>query len=151
MRAFLLLLMAGIAGCAATPPQTSYGNYVAISSPASEKTMAQDAVKRLVRLYPPASTRFNLMHASPDAFGASLIEAMRIKGYALQEFKSEPAKSEAGQAPAAGALSLSYTLDQPIDAALYRVTLLINNQPLSRVYEAKNGTVTPAGYWIRKE
>lgn len=151
MRSFLLLLTACIAGCAATPPQTSYGNYAAVSSPADEKTMAQDAVKRLVRLYPPASTRFNLTHASPDAFGASLIESMRTKGYALLEFKSETAKSEAGQAPAAAALSLSYTLDQPIDRALYRVTLLINNQPLSRVYEAKNGTVTPAGHWVRKE
>lgn len=151
MRAFIFLLLAGLAGCAATPPQASYGNFAAISSPASEKTMAADAVKRLVKLYPPASTRFNLLHATPDAFGASLIEAMRSKGYALQEYKGEPATPGPGQAPAAGALSLSYTVDQPVEIALYRVTLLINKQPLSRVYETKNGTFAPAGYWVRKE
>ncbi|MEG2900603.1 MAG: hypothetical protein RR983_09825 [Massilia sp.] len=34
---------------------------------------------------------------------------------------------------------------------MYRVTILVNSQTLSRVYQSSGGAVTPAGAWVRKE
>jgi hypothetical protein len=154
MRKFALfaLLMVGLAGCAST--SSPYGNFIQNTGAANDKTMAEDVVKKLVALYPPASTRFNLQHATPDAFGASLVDSMRAKGYALLEFQPEPTADAAAPAPTTPVptgMSLSYILDQAGDADLYRVTLLIQHQSLSRVYQIKDGMVYPAGYWIRKE
>ncbi len=153
MRKFALfaLLLVGLAGCAST--SSPYGNFIQNTVAANDKTMADDVVKKLVAVYPPASTRFNLQHATPDAFGASLVESMRTKGYALLEFQPEPAgaAAPAPATPVPAGMSLSYILDQAGDADLYRVTLLIQNQSLSRVYQIKDGMVYPAGYWIRKE
>lgn len=149
--ALLALLLVGLAGCAST--SSPYGSFIQNTGAANGKTMADDVVKKLMALYPPASTRFNLQHATPDAFGASLIESMRAKGYALLEFQPEPAGA-AAPAPATAVptgMPLSYILDQAGDADLYRVTLLIQHQSLSRVYQIKDGMVYPAGYWIRKE
>lgn len=80
--AFLALLVVGLAGCATTAPST-YGNFTQSAPAAFNQTMADDAVKQLVAVYPPASTRFDLQHATPDAFGSSLVESLRAKGYAL--------------------------------------------------------------------
>ena len=113
-----------------------------------------DAVKQLVAVYPPASTRFDLQHATPDAFGSSLVESLRAKGYALLEFKpAAPASaaSAATDATATAGKPLRYILDQA-ESNLYRVTLLVGNQSLTRAYSAaQNGTLYPAGAWVRKE
>lgn len=152
MRQFIVLsislLLVGLAGCATTTP-SSYGNFTQ-SAVANDQKMADDAAKQLAALYPPATTRFNLQHLTPDAFGSTMIEALRTKGYAVLELKPEPA----GQGkPLAGApgLPLSYILDQAGGSGLYRVTLLVGNQSLARAYQAKDGTVYPAGHWVRKE
>lgn len=149
MRKFILpcLLLASLAGCRTTatkPP--SYGSFVTSSSPAYEKAVVDDVVKRLVMAYPPARTRLNLQQPATDAFGSALVASMRTKGYALGEYPA------AARAPAAAdAYTFAYVFDQPAGTGLYRVTLLINNQALSRVYETKDGAMVPAGYWVRKE
>ena len=143
--AFLALLVVGLAGCATTAPST-YGNFTQSAPAAFNQTMADDAAKQLVAVYPPASTRFDLQHATPDAFGSSLVESLRAKGYALLEFK--PA---APDATATAGKPLRYILDQA-ESNLYRVTLLVGNQSLTRAYSAaQNGTLYPAGAWVRKE
>jgi hypothetical protein len=141
-----ILLLAGLAGCAATPQPGSYGSFVAGSMPAYEKAVVDDAVKRLVAAYPPARTKLQLQHPAGDPFGTALLASMRTKGYALGEYQA------AAKAPAAGeGHTFAYIFDQPGGTGLYRVTLLIDNQPLSRVYETKDGALAPAGYWVRKE
>lgn len=154
MRQFIVfsLFLAGLAGCAATAPIPSpYGNF-AQSTTANDQKIADDAVKQLVTLYPPANTRFNLQHLTPDAFGSAMIEALRAKGYAVLEFKPETAGQGTPPAdvPAPG-LPLSYILDQASGSGLYRVTLLVGNQSLGRAYQVKDGTVHAAGHWVRKE
>ena len=67
--AFLALLVVGLAGCATTAPST-YGNFTQSAPAAFNQTMADDAAKQLVAVYPPASTRFDLQHATPAAFYA---------------------------------------------------------------------------------
>lgn len=148
MRTFIfpILLLAGLAGCAATPATPEiYGSFVIGTSPANQKLVVEDVMKRLVTTYPPAHTRLNLAHPAADAFGAALVASMRTKGYALGEYKA-PALTGM-----ADAYSFAYVFDQPAGTGLYRVTLLVNNQALSRVYETKDGAIVPAGYWVRKE
>ena len=151
--AFLALLVVGLAGCATTRPST-YGNFTQSAPAVFNQTMADDAVKQLVAVYPPASTRFDLQHATPDAFGSSLVESLRAKGYALLEFKPAvpgSAASAATDATATTGKPLRYILDQA-ESNLYRVTLLVGNQSLTRAYSAaQNGTLYPAGVWVRKE
>jgi hypothetical protein len=46
-------------------------------------------------------------------------------------------------------MPLRYVLDQA--DSLYRLTLLVGVQSISRPYVAENGTAQPAGYWARRE
>lgn len=156
---FLALLLVGLAGCATAP--APYGNFIQNSAQANDKKVVDDVVKKLVALYPPASTRFDLQHVTPDYFGTYLVESMRAKGYAVLEFKPEPkaaiaassASEPAAATPATPSLSLSYIVDQAKGSDLSRVTLVINRQQsLDRVYQiAQDGVIYPAGYWVRKE
>jgi hypothetical protein len=143
----LLMLLAGLAGCAGGPKPASFGSFAA-ASPAYDKKIIDDAVTKLVTLYPPAVTHFNLQHAAADPFGKSLIATLRARGYALEEDKETYAHT-AGAKDSSRALA--YVFDQPSGTDLYRVTLIIDNQNLSRVYLAQDGGVAPAGYWVRKE
>lgn len=145
--ALLVLLIACLAGCASAPAPATYGSFVQTPVATDDKAMADDVVKKLAVLYLPAKTRFNLQHATPEAFGISMVAALRAKGYALAEVK--PGSQAA--APAAGEQALAYVIDQPLGAGLYRVTVLVNTQTLSRVYQSAGGSVTPAGAWVRKE
>lgn len=137
---FLALLICLVA-CAAR-----YGNFMRHTTQANDKKMADDVAKKLVTLYPPALTRFDLQHAATDYFGTSLIAAMRTKGYAVLEYKARRKKGRAG-------VPLAYAVDELKGTGLYRVTVLIDRQQsLNRVYKvAKDGVLHPAGYWVRKE
>jgi hypothetical protein len=147
MRKTALLLLAGLAGCATGSNLASHGSF-ATANPAIDKKIADDAGKKLIALYPPAVTRFELQHAFTDPFGASLVAALRAQGYALKEHKSAPRTGADGKG---GSRAMSYVFDQPAETDLYRVTLRIDAQSLSRMYQAKDGNVVPAGYWVRKE
>lgn len=161
MRKFLLLalLLVGLVSCATAPAPASYGNFVRNSAQANDKKIVDDVVKKLAALYPPASTRFDLQHVTPDFFGTYLVGSMRNRGYAVMEFKpklrtASAASSESPEAiPATPGLPLSYIVDQATGSDLYRVTLIINwQQSLDRVYQlAPDGVIYPAGYWVRKE
>ena len=147
---FIVLLLVGLSGCVTT--QSKYGNFLPPTSAAYNKTMAEDAVKQLLILYPPASTRFDLQQTTPDTFGIALVESMRVKGYALMETKPElpvQRNNEATNSPTG--LSLRYILDQVNSLNLYRVTLLVGHQSMTRAYLVQDSTVHPAGLWSRKE
>lgn len=163
----LALLIGSLAACATKP--LPYGNFVQDAPATFNDKLAADALSQLVATFPPASTRLNLEHPTPDLFGASLVEALRAKGYAVMEFqpkpsamlaseanvnestfassataKPAPAKKEAG-------LSFHYVIDGPFDGALYRITLTVGSKALTRAYIVDSNNVTPAGAWARKE
>ncbi|HEX8883982.1 MAG TPA: conjugal transfer protein TrbH [Noviherbaspirillum sp.] len=151
---FALLCTAGLAGCAATP--SPYGNFIPEAPEGVGRTVAEDAVKQLTVVYPPANTRFDLQQPTPDPFGTWLSQSLRAKGYAVQEGAAPPgaqgrtARGEGGMAAGAPVvLPLRYVFDQA--ANLYRVTLLVGEGSLTRAYLAQNGAVHPAGAWVRKE
>ena len=154
----LLALALGLGGCATT---SQYGNFVQ-SAALDQQKLAADAVQQLATLYAPARTRLELQQPTPDPFGQALVKSLRDKGYALLEYAPAGASAQApasaasqASAPAttaaSGGLPLRYVLDQAGDSNLYRLTLMVGNQSITRPYLAQNGTFAPAGYWVRKE
>lgn len=149
MRKFAILmpLVIGLNGCATGP----YGNFVSpASTPASfNQTLVADTMKQLVALYPPASTRFDFDQSiSDDSFGTALMESLRAHGFAITELKTTAAKNIN---PAAEPLILQYVLDEPANTNLYRITVLVGPESITRAYLVKNNTIAPAGAWVRRE
>lgn len=148
------LLLGCLAGCAATG-FGSLGNFADAPAPVQQQ-LAQAAARQLIALYPPGKTRFVLQQPMSDAFGEPLAAALRASGYALQDFQEQASAPEAAgalassTAPAAG-LPLGYVLDQAAGPGLYRIGLVVGNQTLTRVYQAHEGQLVPAGAWVRKE
>lgn len=150
----ILLCAVGLGGCAATP--SPYGNFLSEVPAGTDRTVADDAVRQLATVYPPANTRFDLQQATPDAFGQRLTAALRAKGYAVQEStpppaaKERPPRAEGDVIPgSAPVVPLRYVLDSAAD--LVRITLVVGEQSLTRAYLAQDGTIHPAGAWVRKE
>ncbi|WP_133137722.1 hypothetical protein [Legionella rowbothamii] len=138
---FILLLTLNLLGCA-TVQQGSF-----TTTPVTlNKAITKDCINRLLALYPPARTRFHIKQSVKDSFGVSLIEGLRQKGYSINESSSHGASSQGSQN-----VALYYLVDEPIKGTLYRVTLIVGQQSLSRAYKIKNGTLTPLGFWVRKE
>lgn len=138
----LTLAINTLSGCVAT----GQGNFN--SAPASlAQTLAKDSANQLAMLYPPAPTRFELNQPSQDPFGRALEGSLRQKGYSLGQTQSG---SRSIKSSTLG-IPLHYLVDEPIKQSLYRVTLLVGPQSISRAYRLKNGILTPAGFWARKE
>ena len=55
------------------------------------------------------------------------------------------------RSPSTRRRSMSYVIDNPPETNLYRVTVTVGYQSLTRAYVAQNNTVQPAGAWTRKE
>lgn len=190
MRKYLIAISL-ILLCACT--QQGYGNYTQISDQDNMR-MADDSVRKLSYLYPPASTRFEIQQSAVDTYGAGLIQELRRTGYSIQESQSfgdilrsafvlpnrEPAKIEVEDdsdiilsqlppeavesgtaalashkqdyAPIDTSLnkSLRYVVDEVGDG-LYRVTLNVDSDTLSRVYATYDNRLVSAGSWTRKE
>ena len=160
----VILLLLG--GCAMTQP---YGSFIQNPSPSFSqysKVMANDVADQIGRLYPAASTQFDLRHNANDAFGQALIDKLRSDGFAVLE-NTSPANSflAAIQSPEDSentsntpisvkdiknhGLTLGYIIDQSGD--LYHVSILIEDQQLTRAFITQSGQIQPAGLWVRKE
>lgn len=145
-------IMMGLAGCVGMRSPSIYGNFSQVAVPSADRKMASDAILKLEVLYPPARTRIDLLQKTTDPFGMALVEGLRSRGYALSEFYERRSDIKAVGGPRSQpVLALAYVVDQPLDAGIYRVTILVDRQSLSRIYLAKDGAVEPAGYWAHKE
>jgi hypothetical protein len=142
MRRISLAALAALslAGCATSP----YGNHLHSVSVDQQK-LADDAVKQLTTLWPPAKTRFELKQATPDVFGNALVQNLRERGYAVMEF-SPNTTAVTTQLP------LRYVLSKIKSESgnLYHLTLLVGTESITRPYLEQNGIVVP-GYWTHKE
>jgi hypothetical protein len=149
-----VLVLGLAAGCATHGPlQGRSGNYVDALSFAYSDQMADDAVKQLCALYPPANTRLVLKRESSDPFGAALTMKLRERGYAVVEPLPEPRQAQAGSAettPSAPETELSYVVDR-LGASEYLVIVQVGGQSISRVYRPEADGLAPVGYWARKE
>lgn len=160
----IMLLL--LSGCAITQP---YGSFIQNPSPAFSKyseVMAADVADQIGRLYPAASTQFDLRHNANDAFGQALIDKLRSDGFAVLE-NTSPANSfltaihspentwNTSSVPINEGsiknhvLALGYIIDQAGD--LYHVSILIEDQRLTRAFMTQSGQIQPAGLWVRKQ
>ncbi len=139
-----------ITGCATS---SDFGNYASASKDSNQK-MAEATTAKLVALYPPAQTRLKLLQPSADAYGSALVQGMRDKGYSIQEYTSSDSASKATSAealPGSSDLGLRYIVDAPASTNLYRVTVFVGTQSISRAFLAQDGKLHAAGVWVRKE
>ncbi|MGL5336512.1 MAG: hypothetical protein ACRC9R_10300 [Enterovibrio sp.] len=158
MRSFIIiaLFLFGLAGCA---PQLQFGNFIEKQSVLDQEQLAHDTIKKIIELYPPGKTRFELQQPASDRFGLALVGGLRERGYAVLEFSCEQDKSainplEKESAPKRSepaALPLFYVVDQLAGTDLYRVIIKAGNNSLSRAYLQKNDGAAPAGSWAFKE
>ena len=148
-----------LAGCVSPTP---YG-YLGTGTVPSQmpEQLAQDTVTRMEDLYPPAHTRLAVIHPATDAYGLALIEALRRKGYGVMESRANmrtaistrddmPRPVQPAVSHKAG-IPFRYVVDGPFEPGLYRVTVFIGNQSLSRVYRMDQQVIAQAGAWVRKE
>lgn len=130
-----LVLMVLLSSCASL----KYGDFTTMP-PSKESQLAEDAANRLARVYVPAQTTFKLSQRANDRFGIKLLENLRKKGYGIAENVS-PKKSA----------NFFYVLDETERNHLYRVSLFVGKQSLSRAYVYESGALMPIGIWSHKE
>jgi len=131
----VLLLAILLSSCASM----RYGNFTPPSE-GKDVTLAQDAVSQLTRVYPPARNTFFIRQKTCDAFGIHLIQAMRKKGYGVIEDVHPRQKA-----------NFFYVVDETECDHLYRVSIYINTQTLSRMYAKTHGKLVPVSPWSHKE
>lgn len=159
MRRLSLVFGLLLAGCVSPSP---YGYLVSGTVPPQmPERLAQDTVTRMEALYPPAHTHLALTHPATDAYGVALIEALRRKGYAVMESRvhtrmNPSTRDDMPRAvqPAVSqevGLPFGYVIDGPFEPRLYRVTVFIGSQSLSRAYRMDQHVFAQAGAWVRKE
>ncbi|SDW76622.1 conjugal transfer protein TrbH [Nitrosomonas oligotropha] len=147
----LMLVLSLLNGCSTQP----YGNFIQNPSTTYSKVMADDVTAQIVRLYPAANTQFNLRHVVNDPFGKTLIENLRLEGFAVQEATQQSIQQQIFAAPnqpdtePQKGFTLSYIVDQSGD--LYHVKLMIDEMRLSRAFSVQADSIHPAGLWVRKE
>ena len=160
-RRLSLVLWIGLllAGCMSPAPY-GYAINENVPTPLLER-LAQETVTRMEALYPPAHTRLTLTHPATDAYGLALIEALRRKGYGVMESHVTTGRHLSTREDMSGptqpavthdeGILFRYVVDGPFEPGLYRVTVFIGSQSLSRVYRMDQQVLAQAGAWVRKE
>lgn len=136
LKIIVITLFFSLIGCTTNP----YGNFTEKEN--INDVIRKDVLAKLNELHPPAKTEFTMVHnvKPKDSFGVALLAEMRTKGYGIQEYSKELEPS--------GDL-FGYTLDQ-IDA-IYRITIYVNEQRLSRPYLIESDSIIPSGSWSLQE
>jgi hypothetical protein len=154
---FLLALTLTVAGCVTTNT-SGYGNFVE-SKTIDQTMLAKNALETLKSIYPPALTKFQMQHAHTDVFGVTLVNGLRDHGYSLMEYKPGESAVKPGcgfkpEAPLIQAkeqpemLPVCYILDEANN--VFRLTLLVGAESLTRPYVERESEPQPVGYWVRK-
>jgi hypothetical protein len=127
----ILLLAIVLSSCASM----QYGHF-AVTSQSKDIYWAQDAASQLTHVYPPAQNTFYISQKVNDGFGINLIHEMRKKGYGVIEHVQPRQKA-----------NLFYVIDEVGKGSLYRVSLYVGSQTLSRVYVKTDKKIAPASPW----
>lgn len=116
-----------------------YGNFTHLSQN-RDAYLATDATTQLTRVYPPAQNTFCISQRVTDGFGINLLHDMRKKGYGVNE--NQCRKQNA---------NFFYVLDELEHQRIYRVSLFVGTQTLSRVYAKDHEKIYPISIWTHKE
>lgn len=131
----VLLLAMLLSSCASM----RYGNFTPLAQ-GRDVYLAQDATSQLMRVYPPAQNTFCISQKVRDNFGINLIQEMRKRGYGVNENSCPKQKA-----------NFFYVVDEIKSSNLYRVSLYVGLQSLSRVYVKTNEKLLPVSAWSHKE
>ncbi|MFO8834968.1 conjugal transfer protein TrbH [Legionella pneumophila serogroup 1] len=131
----ILFLVIVLSSCA----NMQYGNFT-VASQSKDIDLAKDAASQLTEVYPPAQNTFYISQKISDGFGINLIHEMRSKGYGVIENVQPRQKA-----------NLFYVVDEVRKGSLYRVSLYVGSQTLSRVYIKTKEQFAPVSPWSHKE
>lgn len=148
--ALFVLITLSLTGCVST----RVGNFA--TAPVDVyQTMVNDTVGRLVVLYPPARTCFQINQNTSDPFGTLMLKTLRAKGYSVIESRPKIFGQKATRTnkfvPIAQGIPLAYVVDSPRLQNLYRVSVMMGCNTISRAYILNQGHVYPEGAWTHKE
>ena len=116
-----------------------YGNFTP-DQQSKDSYLAKDAVSQINRIYPAARNTFCLRQRVCDAFGIALLNGLRLKGYGVKE-----------NICPRNMANFFYVVDETIPHKVYRVSIYIGSQTLSRAYAVSSKTPTPITAWSFKE
>lgn len=136
MKKFIMILTAVMLSSCTT---LHYGNFTP-DKPGTDGYLAKDALLQINRLYPAARNTFCLRQRAHDAFGMALIEGLRKKGYGIKE--NVCPRNQA---------NFFYVVDEVKPGNVYRVSLYIGPQSLTRAYSVRSRRPSPITPWSFKE
>jgi|GEM_PF-2276482 len=137
-----VIVLVTVGGCV-TP---KYGSFVE-TTPAIEQELARDAARQLLEMFPPARTEFVVPAASEDTgLNRRLATILRGQGYALAEAPSSTDSNERSK-DRSSRHNLRYVLDAMGEDDLHRLSLLVDNRRISRVFQFTNDGTAPYGPW----
>lgn len=116
-----------------------YGNLTDTNAQKDEY-LAQDSIKRISKLKVPARTTLKVYQKSDSVFGHKLVELLRQHGYGVQENLKSDKKS-----------NFHYVVDKLDGDNDIRVSLFMDTESISRVYQIKDGDINPVSAWSHKE
>ena len=133
----MLMMVLMLSSCASL----HYGNFTKMTG-SKDDVLVSDAANRIVKIYPPARNTFKIYQRVCDGFGLKLIDNLRRKGYGVVENVRYKQQS-----------NFSYVVDESNTNSkrLYRVTIYIGSQSISRGYVTLNGKLKPVTSWTHKE
>lgn len=148
-----ILVVSLCAGCA-KEEEPGYGNLAGVNS----ADLVQDAVFIMFENYPPARTRLALVQPVDDDFGARLVEALRLHGYAVAEYV-EPEKKKGWRSAKTvekpDGAAFAYLIDGAGAENEIRVNIHVGSESLSRLYqvtgESKEAQYVPQGFWSHRK
>lgn len=134
-KVLLIWLTILLSNCAST----HYGNFTPMSQ-GQDAYLAAEAITQIHRIYPPAQNTFCISQKTVDGFGMHLIQGLRKSGYGLNE--NECPKHSG---------NFFYVLDEVKPKKLYRLSIFVNTQMLSRIYAKNQEKLVPVSPWSHKE
>ncbi|MBX2812956.1 MAG: hypothetical protein KTR25_14165 [Myxococcales bacterium] len=138
-----------------------YGVFTELNA-SQRSSLVEVAGRQLSAHYPPAKTHLLVLHRT-EFFGASLAQYLRELGYAVTEHS--PPANECSQvrrggrfsrlmrcartqekAPS-GALSFGFIVDRISEDGLYRLTLIVDQRPMTLAFRWRADAVERFGQW----
>jgi hypothetical protein len=148
-----------LAACVNAPvapdlPRNVYGAFLGMA-PEFERQLAEEAVRQLTHICPPAENLLDFQQKIPadDGFGQKLLRAAQDNGYFIRQSHVEGMEPQCGEKTAARKNSgdapqvvpTCYLMDEV--EGLLRLTLFAAGETWSRLFSMGQDGLHPAGAW----
>jgi hypothetical protein len=143
-----VLALGGVTGCASLPATAPAQNRPVIDA---DPAIVADALETMVKVFPPALTPLVVRQTDAGAFGHSLLDGLRERGYAVIE--RDGAGDKSSRAKAVLGAPFTYRLAPIAGTGMYELVLTVGDNKLSRLYilNVTDSRIYPGGAWSRRE